>query len=68
MVRMNDDTHQISHRRWDSNLDLSYIALSTRPSNLASDPGSSPSSVCADPRDVPTIVSMSTDRQCHPAF
>ena len=62
MMRMNDNTHQISHRRCNSNLNLSYIALTTRPSSLASGPSSSPSSVCADPGDVPTIVSMSTDR------
>jgi len=63
-----DDTHQISHRRCDSSLDLSHIARTTRPSSLASGPGSGPGSVCADAWDVPTIVSMSMDRLRHPAF
>ena len=63
-----DDTHRISRRRCDSSLDLSHIARTTRPSSLASGPGSGPGSVCADAGDAPTIVSMSMDRPRHPAF
>jgi len=65
---MGDDTHQISRRRCDSSLDLSQIARTTRPSSLASGPGSGPSSVCVDVGDAPTIVSISMDRPRHPAF
>ena len=60
--------HQILHRRCDSSVDLSHIARTTRPSSLASGPGSGPGSVWADAWDVPTIVSMSMDRLRHPAF
>jgi len=65
---MGDDTYQVSRRRRDSNLDLSHIARTTRPSSLASGPGSGPGSLCRDPGDAPTIVSMSVNRPRHPAF
>ena len=65
---MGDDTHQVSCRHCDSSLDLSHIACTTHPSNLASGPGSGPSSVRTDPGDAPTIVSVSIDRPRHPVF
>jgi hypothetical protein len=65
---MDDNTHQISRRRCDSSLDLSHIARTTRPSSLASGPGSGPGSVCVDVGGASTIVLMSMDRPRHPAF
>jgi len=66
---MRDDTHQISCRGsgCDPSPDLTQIACITRPSSLASSPGSGPGPVCADAGD-PRIVSMSMDRPRHPAF
>ena len=65
---MDHDTHQISRRRCDSSLDLSHITRTTRPSSLASGPGSGPGSVCVDVGVASTIVLISIDRPRHPAF